>query len=125
MKYSVLTPYTAFLIVEPATGSTEYVDNQHFPLRTSLLPNYPNPFNPSTRIAFTIGQGAPRLVTVRVYDMLGRLVRTLLQEVRSSGTYDLIWNAKDDLGHQVASGMYVARLSAGEFTAARTMTLLR
>ncbi|MBZ5503241.1 MAG: T9SS type A sorting domain-containing protein, partial [Acidobacteriia bacterium] len=39
--------------------------------------NYPNPFNPSTRIAFTIGHGAPRLVTVRVYDMLGRLVRTV------------------------------------------------
>ena len=125
MKYSVLTPYTAFLIVEPASGSTEYVENQQLPLRTTLLPNYPNPFNPSTRIAFTIGQGAPRLVTVRVYDMLGRLVRTLLHEVRSSGTYELVWNARDDLGRPVASGMYMARLSVGEFAAARTMTLLK
>ncbi len=125
MKYSVLTPYTAFLIVEPSQGTIGSVNEETVPLRTSLQPNYPNPFNPSTTISFVIGDGRPRLVTIKIYDVLGRLVRTLLEDVRTPGSFQIVWDATDDSGRPVASGTYILHMIAGSYVSAHTMTLLR
>jgi lysophospholipase L1-like esterase len=96
--------------VEPG-GSTE-------PEGASLLQNHPNPFNPTTTILFTIH--ARRSTTLKVYDLLGREVSTLVSEVKEPGTYTVTWDARS-----VASGVYVYRLSAGAYVASRKMIFLR
>ncbi|HXF99330.1 MAG TPA: T9SS type A sorting domain-containing protein, partial [Bacteroidota bacterium] len=83
-----------------------------------LMQNYPNPFNPSTRILFTIH----RMVSVRlrVYDVLGREVATLVNEVKSPGTYDVQWDASGQ-----PSGIYFYKLEAGNLSAVRKMVFIR
>lgn len=80
--------------------------------------NYPNPFNPSTKIGFQIADYG--LVTVKVYDVLGREVRTLLSENLSAGSYEVTFDGSD-----LASGVYFYRLQSGEFVQTRRLVLLR
>ncbi len=95
----------------------------------TLLQNYPNPFNPSTTLAFNCEQAST--VTLAIYAIDGRLVRTLAsQDAREAGTHAYFWDGNDDSGNQVASGLYLYRLTAAHggssiFTASRTMTLVR
>jgi outer membrane protein assembly factor BamB len=84
---------------------------------------YPNPFNPSTTIRF--GLDEPSVLTLRVYDVSGKLVRTLISGRRDSGEHDEVWNGTDDSGRNVSSGVYFYRLKAGSFTQTRKMVLLR
>jgi len=88
-----------------------------------LEKNYPNPFNPSTTIMFSV----PRSVRahIGIYSVSGQLVRTLLNDDLQAGRYTSVWNGRDDAGMQVASGRYLYRLSAGDFTATRTMVMLK
>jgi hypothetical protein len=88
-----------------------------------LLQNYPNPFNPVTTIRFEL----PRAVHVglRVYNVKGELVATLLDEHMTGGQKEIDWNAKDDRGAAVASGIYFYRLIAGDFEQTKKMALLR
>lgn len=88
------------------------------PAEFSLLQNYPNPFNPSTRIQYTIARRQPTIV--KVYDVLGREVATLVNEVKEPGTYAAVWNASG-----MASGVYFCRLTAGSFTATRKLVLMK
>ena len=83
-----------------------------------LSQNFPNPFNPSTTIQFSIDER--QVTTINVYDMLGREVALLLNEAKDPGAYTLTWDARG-----MASGMYVCRLVAGNRTLSRSMTLLR
>ncbi|HKI83984.1 MAG TPA: FlgD immunoglobulin-like domain containing protein, partial [Candidatus Krumholzibacteria bacterium] len=78
------------------------------PLVTTLRPNYPNPFNPSTSIAFDLAQSGP--VSLKIYSVSGRLVRTLVDELRPAGSFVEVWNGIDDTGRGVASGSYLVRL---------------
>lgn len=83
-----------------------------------LLQNYPNPFNPATRITFTIHRmGSVRL---SVYDVLGREVATLVNEVKSPGTYDVQWDASGQ-----PSGIYFYKMEAGNLSAVRKMAFIR
>jgi hypothetical protein len=89
----------------------------------TLAQNVPNPFNPSTRIAFTLPQDGP--ATLRIYDLRGRRVRTLLDGVQRAGAQDIVWDGRDDGGNAVASGTYVYRLVADGHGTPRKMVLLR
>ena len=91
--------------------------------RFGLLQNHPNPFNPMTRIEFNLDQQAR--VYVRIYDISGKVVRTLLQETMSIGRHSAPWNGEDEHGRPVASGVYVCRLETNDKTAVRKMVLLR
>ncbi|MCX5752811.1 MAG: T9SS type A sorting domain-containing protein, partial [Candidatus Krumholzibacteria bacterium] len=84
---------------------------------------YPNPFNPTTRIAF--GLSAPGHVSLRIYDAAGRLVRALVNEERHAANYDESWDGRDSNGRSVASGIYFYKLAAGSFEETRKMALLR
>jgi phosphatidylserine/phosphatidylglycerophosphate/cardiolipin synthase-like enzyme len=84
----------------------------------SLEQNYPNPFNPSTRLQFSIASA--RLVSLVVYDILGREIATLVNERMNPGTYAVEWNA----GH-FASGVYFARLQAGNFSVTKKLVLMK
>jgi len=109
-----------------ATALTEYgtgVENPGAPSASYLAQNFPNPFNPVTRIAF--GIMAPGRGSLRIYDAAGRLVRVLVGGYRAAGQYMEIWDGNDTGGRAVASGMYFYRLDAGPFTQTRKMILLR
>ena len=88
------------------------------PTSYELQQNYPNPFNPSTRIQFSIVDA--RIVSVKVYDILGRDVATLVNERMSPGVYTITWNAA-----RLSSGIYFVRLQAGDFTAVRKVVLMK
>jgi len=83
----------------------------------------PNPFNPQTTIAFALPTSAR--ATLRIYDVSGRLVRTLLDEVRPAGTNEVRWNGADDAGRGVASGTYFARLGVEGQYSVKSLVLVR
>ena len=92
----------------------------HLPAETALLPNYPNPFNPETWIPYQLAEGAD--VTVTLYDVRGVMVRRLVVGHRHAGVYQsrgraAHWDGRNALGEKVASGLYLYRFTAGDFTA--------
>ena len=84
----------------------------------NLEQNYPNPFNPSTNIKYSIAERSN--VTIKVYDMLGSEVATLVNQVQDAGTHNVVFNTSN-----LASGMYVYTITAGNFTASKKMMLLK
>ena len=92
-------------------------------MRTALHPNTPNPFNPTTTIAFDLASRTR--VTLRVYDVAGRVVRTLVDGVRDAGAHRAVWDGRDDRGARVASGIYLLRLQAGAVSQTRKMVLMK
>ncbi len=113
--------FTPYLLQEPDTTIVEHTDSQ--PLRFALGLGYPNPFNSGATIPFELAESVH--VTLAVYDVLGRLVRTLLDEERAEGKHDVLWNGRDARDVPLASGPYFYRLSAGEFAAQGRLLLLR
>lgn len=91
------------------------------PQEFALKQNYPNPFNPTTTIAFQIPENARGEVMLVIFDMLGRKVRTLVNEEVKSGYFDIQWDGLDDNGAVTASGIYFYNLRVGEFAATRKM----
>jgi hypothetical protein len=89
----------------------------------ALYPNFPNPFNPETRIRFQLAENSN--VRLMIYDVLGRKVRTLVSDRMDAGHHVLNWDGLNDAGTDVASGMYVYRIKAGDFIAHRKMLLVR
>ena len=102
-----------------ATGLGEQV----VPLSNALQQNYPNPFNPGTTIRFDLAEGA--FVTLRIYDGLGQVVRTLADAALPAGSYGKVWDGRDARGARVASGVYYYELRAGAFTSMKKMTLVQ
>ena len=88
------------------------------PLRFELYQNYPNPFNPSTTVSFVIRNSS--LVTLKIYDILGREVSTLVHEVKPPGKYSITWNASS-----VASGVYFCRMTAASFVDTKKVILMK
>ncbi len=93
------------------------------PPHNLLLQNWPNPFNPSTTIAFDLP--AATSATLSIYDVRGRLVRILLEANLDAGRHSRIWNGIDQEGNGVASGIYFYRLSVSGHTESRRMLLLK
>jgi hypothetical protein len=92
-------------------------------LAVTLHQNFPNPFNPSTLIPFTLP--APDAVTLAVYGVDGRRINTLINEMAVEGYNGIEWNGTDQFGNRVASGIYFYRLTAGNQTITKKMTLLK
>ena len=88
-----------------------------------LLQNTPNPFNPTTRIAFELGQREH--VTLSVYDVHGALIRTLVDRTLPSGRHEQEWNGRDNEGGELASGVYFIKLRTADATLVRKATLLK
>ena len=133
---------------------TEAMTNDDYLTNYSLYQNYPNPFNPSTTIRYTIpnsvnsewaivksktknGVGTARELSLRtinvelkIYDILGREVATLVNEKQKPGNYEVVFPAKDGPafcgdGYYLPSGVYIYRLMAGDFTESKKMLLLK
>ncbi|MCG3155935.1 MAG: hypothetical protein DKINENOH_02543 [bacterium] len=96
------------------------------PHMTQLVQNYPNPFNPETRIVFFVPPSSlQQRVVIKIFDLTGRLVRVLFDREIAPGRYEVIWDGRDAHNNELASGMYVYRLEAGDRVIVKRMTLLR
>ncbi|MDZ7362981.1 MAG: YCF48-related protein [candidate division KSB1 bacterium] len=93
------------------------------PASFELTQNYPNPFNPSTTIKYDLPQQVE--VKLVIFDMLGRRVRTLVAHRQQTGRYAITWDGRNDAGEQVPSGVYLYRIEAGDFRAARRLTMVK
>ena len=93
------------------------------PTEFALGQNYPNPFNPETAITYQIAQ--PGQVILRIYNLLGQAVTTLVDERMPQGFHSVSWNGTNEAGVAVTSGVYLYRLSSGNFVETRKLTLLR
>jgi hypothetical protein len=95
------------------------------PKSFGMKQNYPNPFNPSTTIAYDIPEGKEVFVRLNVYNIRGQLVRTLVNETMSEGSYKIQWDGKDNNGRYTSSGVYFYRIQAGDYSKTRKMVILK
>jgi flagellar hook assembly protein FlgD len=86
--------------------------------------NYPNPFNPSTTIAYQLPNDGT-FVHLTIYNILGQAVRTLVNMKQNAGSYQTVWDGKNDAGIAVPSGVYIYQLTSGDFVKARKLMLVR
>ena len=93
------------------------------PTDWQLCQNHPNPFNPETSIRYQVPKIA--LVKIEVFNLLGQRIKTLVNEEKSPGTYQVIWSGLDDQGKSVVSGIYLYRMQTQSFNQMKRMILLR
>lgn len=93
------------------------------PQRFELTQNYPNPFNPTTKFKFSLPKESD--VTIAIFDILGRVVKVVTKDKFTAGTYEVDWDATNDMNSKVASGVYFYRIVAGNNTAIKKMVLLK
>ncbi|SVD68055.1 uncharacterized protein METZ01_LOCUS420909, partial [marine metagenome] len=105
----------------------EVKDTPATPTAFSLAQNHPNPFNPSTTISYNVEQSG--YISLKVYDVMGRLVRTLVDnQYVSSGYetgYSVLWNGLDNHGQKASAGLYIYRLQSGAMSMTNKMILLK
>ncbi len=131
-------PYEDSITVSLVAGVDE--DDQNSGIEAfELCQNYPNPFNPTTSIRYSISSrqtkaadGGRRTAdnlnahtTLRIYNILGQKVRTLVDEPKMAGNYQVVWDGKDEKGEEVSSGIYFYVLETGDFRETKKMTLLK
>lgn len=87
------------------------------------LHNYPNPFNSKTQIIYQIPEGGE--ISLKIYNLNGQIVKTLIDQKQKEGQYEIIWNGMDDNDHPVASGIYIAKLRFNNLNAIKKITLLQ
>ena len=94
------------------------------PVEFALNQNYPNPFNPSTLIRYQLPEQTN--VTISIYDLMGRSVRTLIPgESQKAGYRQVLWNATNDFGQPVSAGIYLFTIEADNYRATKKMLLLK
>jgi Ca-activated chloride channel family protein len=127
LSYAVLSPFTSLSGGEPV-----YIEQDetlpaagHTPQKYTLFGNYPNPFNPGTTIMFQINEKFSGIVLIKIYDVLGRLVRVLSVSVNGPGLYQVHWDGTYENGLAVASGMYLYIVDFGDGLLAGKMNLLK
>ncbi len=104
-------------------GNTATEGNNPVAVKNSLGKNYPNPFNPSTTIEYSIKENAH--VTIEVFNVKGQKVRTLVNENKTTGNHSVVWNGKDDQNKNAGSGVYFYRMTTPTHTATAKMILMK
>ncbi|MFQ5632628.1 MAG: T9SS type A sorting domain-containing protein, partial [bacterium] len=113
-----------FLVITEEGTPTGVADKEiGLPDSYLLHQNFPNPFNPQTTIKYQLKHTSD--VRLEIYNLLGQRVITLVDEQQPAGFYAVQWSGQDALYREIASGVYLYRLQAGEFTSVRKLTLLR
>ena len=97
--------------------------NNNLPKMFNLNQNYPNPFNLDTTIPFRIEQDF--IVDIKIYDILGRLIKEVTNKLYQSGTYKLKWDGKDQDNHPVASGLYLAMMKIGKGSITKKIIIIK
>ena len=99
------------------------VENPAVPVSYELFPNFPNPFNPSTTIRFSLPQAGT--VKMVIFNILGQQVRILVDQDLEAGFHNMVWDGANRHGLRVASGVYLVRIQAGSFVKTRKMLLVK
>ena len=107
------------IVVQVVSAEPEPFTPEEF----SLHQNYPNPFNPVTTLRYDIPENSH--VTITIYDMLGREVKTLINQTQDAGYRSIIWNATNDYDKPVSAGIYLYQIQAGEYIRTKKMVLLK
>ena len=115
-------PVNCIEVIDPTDAPDQ--DQIAAPSRTTLHQNTPNPFNPMTTISFDLARDSH--VSLKIYDVAGRLVRGLANEKMVAGFgKQVVWNGLDNSGNRVSSGVYFYRLVAGDITATKKMVVMK
>jgi hypothetical protein len=119
----LVPPVVMRRVQDPGIVDPPVDDAVRTPAVTTLLPGYPNPFNPTTTIPFQLV--SQERVSLRIYDAQGKLVRTLADEVMPAGTHSAVWDGRDNSGLQASTGMYFVRLVAGSYEMTRKVVMIK
>ncbi len=128
--YGIVTTFTSFSGNTPGAGTRTEVKkdktagNIH-PGDFELLGNYPNPFNPSTTIEIRVNNNFTGIINVKIYNILGQVVKTLHLQVRGSGIYNIVWDGLDENGNSLSSGVYIYGIETQNMVLMGKMTLLK
>ena len=117
VKVDQITSWIDNLLVTSVEGENNIPEKPH------LYQNYPNPFNPVTNIIFEIKES--QKVILQIYNIEGRLIKTLIENQLFAGRHELSWNGLNSQGLSVASGVYYYVLRAGDYQSAKRMVLMR
>ena len=104
-------------------GLSQIENEASMPGSYYLLQNYPNPFNPTTTLRYDLPENSH--VTITIYDMLGRKVKTLINATQDAGYRSIIWDASGNNGERVSAGIYLYQIQAGEYMQTKKMVLLK
>jgi hypothetical protein len=110
-------------VLEVKKAPPTSVEEEFLPVSHNLFQNYPNPFNPSTTINYSIPNVS--FVSLKIYDVLGREVKTLVNSEQNTGIYNVQWNGDNNYGSKVSSGIYLYKIEAGNFMMTKKMILLK
>ena len=122
-KYRLNENVEGVNVVGVFTKSAMGIESDLIPGQYSLHQNYPNPFNPETTLRYDLPENS--LVNITIYDMLGREVKTLINQTQDAGYRSVIWNATNDYGKPVSAGIYLYQIQAGEYISTKKMVLLK
>ena len=119
-------------IVTATPTDVSVIDDDLPPLKTELIGNFPNPFNPETTIVFSIGtppsvredKGGVN-IQIDIYNIKGQKIKSLINTIYNAGTHKTIWNGTDQTGNPVSSGIYFVTMKTDEYSAIRRMTLVK
>ena len=103
--------------------SVDMDEHMLIPNQIILHQNYPNPFNPVTTLRYELPENG--MVNITIYDMLGRQVKTLVNQAQDAGYRSVVWDATNDYGKPVSAGIYLYQIQAGEYMQTRKMVLLK
>jgi len=117
------TQYGVMRFLDTLTVTGVKLEEDIKPEHFRLLQNYPNPFNPSTTINYTLPTDG--MVTVKVFDILGREVRTLASDYKNAGSYNVIWDSKDSFGCEVSSGIYFYNIKFMDNSITKKMLMVK
>ncbi len=121
--YSMAGTLIDSVIISKQEATGIIVFETKLPTEYTLNQNYPNPFNPETKIDFHLPVASD--VSIRIFNALGQEVRTLVNQVYPGGVHRAVWNASDNSGNKVSSGVYIYQIKAGKFMQVKKMLLLR
>ena len=122
-SYNTEEDYKVSVYSTGLTTSLSRIQNSVTASEYKLSQNYPNPFNPTTTIKYKIP--SDNIVSVKIYDINGQLIKNLVDEYKFKGNYQIIWNGDNDNGGKVSSGTYFYQIAVGDFVKAKKMILLK
>ena len=104
-------------------SNLSFIKNDFIPYYYTLHQNNPNPFNPVTILRYDLPEDA--MVNITIYDMMGRNIKTLINQTQDPGYKSIIWDATNDQGQLVSAGIYLYQIQAGEYISTKKMVLLK
>ena len=110
------------ITIDGANALSAYLEGL-LPDEFALHQNYPNPFNPVTTLRYDLPENA--MINITIYDMLGRQVKTLINQTQDAGYRSVIWDSTNDYGKPVSAGIYLYQIQAGEYMQTKKMVLLK